>query len=88
VRRVVPPLLALLALVALAASAQRIAPTIDFGGVKLEITWVLTNAQIEEVRKEHGAEALQRGNRRVPKRPEGFAVLVRRGGEFICRRGY
>ena len=85
VRRVVLTLLALLALVAVMASAQRIVPTIDFIGVRLEITWVRTNAQIEEVRKGYRAETLQQGNRRVSQRPEGFAVLVRRGGELVCR---
>jgi hypothetical protein len=78
-------LFALLALVALAASAQRIVPTIDFSAMKLEITWVRTNAQIEEARKEYGAEIEQEGNRRLPQKPEGFAVLVRRAGEVVCR---
>ena len=78
-------LLAVLALVALAASAQRIVPTIDFSAMKLEITWVRTNAQIEAAREEYGAEIEQEGNRRVPQKPEGFAVLVRRAGELVCR---
>ena len=78
-------LIALLALVALVASAQRIVPTIDFSAMKLEITWVRTNAEIEEAREEYGAAIEQEGNRRVPQRPEGFAVLVRRAGELVCR---
>jgi hypothetical protein len=77
--------LALLALVTLAASAQRIVPTVDFSRMKLEITWVQTNAQIEEAREVYGAEIKQQGHRRVPQKPEGFAVLVRRDGELVCR---
>ena len=78
-------LLVLLALVALAASAQRIVPTVDFSAMKLEIRWVRTLAQIEAAREEYGAEIEQEGNRRVPQKPEGFAVLVRRAGELVCR---
>jgi hypothetical protein len=83
--RVINALIAVLALVALAASVQRIVPTIDFSAMKLEITWVRTNAQIEEAREEYGAEIEQEGHLRVPQKAEGFAVLVRRDGDLVCR---
>jgi hypothetical protein len=74
-----------LALFARPAHAEDVVPTIDFGVLKLEVTWVRSNAEIEGARKRHGAELEQQGHRRVPQKPEGFAVLVGRNGELVCR---
>ena len=74
-----------LALLAGPALGEDIKPTIDFSGMKLEVTWVRSNAEIESARKRYGAEIKEAGHRRVPQKPEGFAVIVRRDGEFVCR---
>ena len=84
-RRVMIAFIALSAVIALAASAQRIVPTIDFSAMKLEITWARTNAEIEEIRERYGAKIEQEGHRRIQQIPEGFAVLVRRGSDLVCR---
>jgi len=62
-----------------------IVPTIDFSAMKLEIAWARTNAEIEEIRERYGAKIEQEGHRRIQQIPEGFAVLVRRGSELVCR---
>jgi hypothetical protein len=74
-----------LALWAETAHGEDIRPTIDFRAVKLEVTWVESNAEIEHARKRYGAEIEEEGHRRVPQKPEGFAVLVRSDGAFVCR---
>ena len=74
-----------LALLAGPAHGEAIQPTIDFSAMKLEVTWVRSNAEIEHARKRYGAEIEEEGHRRVPQKPEGFAVLVRRDGELVCR---
>ena len=67
------------------AHGDDIQPTIDFRAMKLEVTWVRSNAEVEHARKRYGAEIEQKGHRRVPQKPEGFAVLVRSDGELVCR---
>lgn len=74
-----------LALSAGAAHSEDVKPTVDFGEMKLEITWVRSNAEIEHARKRYGAEIEETGHRRVPQKPEGFAVLVRADGKLVCR---
>jgi hypothetical protein len=68
-----------------AAHGDHIQPTIDFSAMRLEVTWVRSNAEIEHARKRYGAEIVEKGHRRVPQKPEGFAVLVRSDGELVCR---
>jgi hypothetical protein len=67
------------------AHGEDIKPTIDFGEMKLQVTWVSSNAEIENARKRYGAELEKEGHRRVPQKPEGFAVLVRGDGALVCR---
>jgi hypothetical protein len=74
-----------LALFAETARGEDIQPTVNFGAMKLEVTWVRSNAEIAYARKRYGAEIEEEGHRRVPQKPEGFAVLVRRDGGLICR---
>jgi hypothetical protein len=74
-----------LALLAGPALGEDIKPTIDFSEMKLEVTWVRSNAEIDHARKRYGAEIEQKGHRRVPQKPEGFAVLVGRDGALVCR---
>ena len=74
-----------LALLAGSAHGEDVKPTIDFGDMKLEVTWVRSNAEIEHARKRYGAETEEKGHRLVPQKPEGFAVLVGTDGELVCR---
>jgi hypothetical protein len=74
-----------LALLAGPAHGEDVKPTIGFGEMKLEVTWVRSNAEIEHARKRYGAETEEIGHRRVPQKPEGFAVLVGAGGRLVCR---
>jgi hypothetical protein len=67
------------------AHGEDVEPSIEVGGMKLEVTWVRSNAEIELARKRYGAEIEEQGHRRVPQKPEGFAVLVGRDGELVCR---
>lgn len=83
-----PPFLAgLLGLALLPGPAlgEDVKARIDLSEMKLEVTWASSNAQIEQARKRYGAEIEERGHRRIPQRPEGFAVLVARDGELVCR---
>jgi hypothetical protein len=79
-----------LGLLALALSAgpahgEDVKPTIDFGEMKVEVTWVGSNADIEHARKRYGVEIESKGHRRVPQKPEGFAVLVGTDSGLVCR---
>jgi hypothetical protein len=67
------------------AHGEDVEPSIELGEMKLEVTWVRSNAEIERARKRYGAEIEEQGHRRVPQKPEGFAVLVDRDGELVCR---
>jgi hypothetical protein len=68
-----------------AAHGEDVRPTVDFSEMKMEVTWVRSNAEIEHARKRYGAEIQEQGHRRVPQKPEGFAVLVRGDGGLVCR---
>jgi hypothetical protein len=74
-----------IALLARLAHGEDVKATVDVSEMKVEVTWVQSNAEIEDARKRYGAEIEQQGHRRVPQQPEGFAVLVRRNGELVCR---
>jgi hypothetical protein len=74
-----------LALLAGPAHGEHVKQTIELGEMKLEVTWVRSNAEIEHARKRYGAETVDKGHRRVPQKPEGFAVLVSAEGELVCR---
>jgi hypothetical protein len=74
-----------LPLMAGAAHGESVRPTVGFGEMMLEVTWVGSNAEIEHARKRYGAEIEQKGHRRLPQKPEGFAVLVSTDGELVCR---
>jgi hypothetical protein len=84
-RRALSVVTAALAVLAAPARGEDVRPSVDFGEMKLEVTWVRSNAQIEQARKRYGAEIADQGHRRVPQKPEGFAVLVGRDGELVCR---
>ncbi|HEX7080055.1 MAG TPA: hypothetical protein VF329_03480 [Gammaproteobacteria bacterium] len=51
---------------------------------RLEVTWVTTQRELAEARRRYGAESFERSIlRRGPE--DGFAVLLRVGGELVCR---
>ena len=67
------------------AHGEDIQERIDVSEMKVEVTWVESNGEIEQARKRYGAAIEQQGHRRVPQKPEGFAVLVARDGGLVCR---
>lgn len=73
------------ALAAWPAHGENINERIDFSAIKVEVTWVESNGEIEQARQRYGAAIEQQGHRRVAQKPEGFAALVARGGELVCR---
>ena len=73
------------ALLARPTRGEDVQPSVGFSEMRLEVTWVRSNAEIEHARKRYGQEIEQEGHRLVPQKPEGFAVLVARNGELICR---
>lgn len=81
-------ILLVLALLALPAHADdRIRPTLDVTEFKLEIHWVESEADVFKARAQYTppGDARKEFRQRNDASEEGFAVLVRKGADLICR---
>lgn len=77
-------IIACFAFLPLCALAQRITPTLDLAAVRVEITWAESQGEINRLSVEHGQRPAVEGPR--PKTLlTGFALLVRREGELVCK---
>lgn len=65
-----------------AARAQRVVATVDLPTVRVEVTWVESQRQMDSLRREFGRTRLARSSRET--RLHGFAVLGKRDGEYVC----
>jgi hypothetical protein len=85
-RRIVPAMKTmLLAVLVLAltsvASAEPVRATLDLSAVRVEITWVETQAEMKRLRSEHGKAPLDSV---IKTELKAFSVLGKRDGDYVC----
>src|SRR5690606_12983137 len=80
--RLVDASIAFLAVLASPAGAQPVRPTLDIATLRVEVTWAESEAEIRTARARLGNRAMVGP---IRGRELGFAVLVKRGEEYVCR---